>query len=476
MAHAHTGSSDSSRCRLRSGRQHGRCQGERLSRSLARRTSLCAFAFFIGAIALAACGNVPPVVSSTGNVAGVYPNHIVVGGLASITGPLPADFAPAMQGAAAYFDEVNAAGGVNGRTIDFAYRLDDQSNPSSDAAQARTLVEQDHVLAVLPVATPSFEGGPYLASQGVPTFGLNVNPNVDWAGRTMFGNTGSYTAFSGLQLQSAFLAERQHVTSAAVIAYSIQQSSQGCEGVVKAFRRYGIQLAFDDLSVPVPAFDLHADVTRMKAAGVDMVVSCLDLTGNILLSHTMQQEGLTHVTQYWFDGYDESALHEFSSAMQGVYFLLSNVPFEVTTLDPGRYRGMDNFIAALARYERGTSPSEAALAGWQSADLFVTGLRAIGRDVTRTRLVAAINRISDYTANGIDAPIDWRTAHEPVNGPYNCEAFVQVRGARFVPVFGTPPSVFSCFPVSNPARPPVNPIVPLPKGVPPSLAKGGTGG
>jgi branched-chain amino acid transport system substrate-binding protein len=431
------------------------------------RTTLVISALVACAGVLSACGNVQVSISSLGNTAGVYSDHLVVGGLASLTGPLPADFAPAMQGAAAYFDMVNAAGGVNGRTIDFVYRLDDQSNPSTDQAQARTLVDQDHVFAVVPVATPSFEGGPFLSSQGVPTFGLNVNPNLDWAGTTMFGNTGSVTDFSGLQLQSAFLAERQHVRRAAVIAYSIQQSSQGCEGVVKAFHRYGIGLAFDDLSVPVPAFDLHADVTRMKSAGVDMVVSCLDLSGNILLSHTMQQEGLSNVTQYWFDGYDESSLRQFNSAMRGVYFLLSNVPFEVTKLYPGLYPGMDRFIAALARYQHGTLPSEAALAGWQSADLFVTGLRSIGRDVTRTRLLAAINRLSDYTADGIDAPIDWRIAHRTGISPWNCEAFVQVRGQRFVPVYGTPPSVFACFPVPDPRHAPVNPLVPLPKGVPP---------
>ena len=137
---------------------------------------------------------------------------------------------------------------------------------------------------------------------------------------------------------------------------------------------------------------------------------------------------------------------------------------------------MDRFIEELKRYEPSTSPSEAALAGWQSADLFVTGLKSIGRDVTRTRLVAAINRISDYTADGIDAPIDWRTAHEPVNSPYNCEAFVQVRGGHFVPVYGTPPSVFSCFPVPDPKHAPVNPIVPLPKGVPPLASTGSASG
>jgi ABC-type branched-subunit amino acid transport system substrate-binding protein len=435
----------------------------------------CAALLLAGTV-LAACGNASTNLSTAGNTQGVYPHRIVVGGLASITGPLPADFAPAIAGAQAYFDWVNANGGVNGRKIVLAYKLDDGSDPSEDATQARTLVEQDHVFAVVPVATPEFSGGPFLAQHDVPTFGLQVNTNADWAGPSMFGNTGSYTAFESAQLQAAYLAELHHVKAAALIAYNISQSSEGCQGVANAFRQYGVRIVFEDLAVPVPAFDLSADVARMKSLGVDMVASCLDLSGDILLAHTMQQDGMTKVVQYWFDGYDQSALKTYASAMQGVYFMLQHAPFEVTQRYPGRYPSMDRFEAALARYAPGNPPSEAALAGWTSADLFVTGLRMIGRDVTRTRLVAAINSLTLYTAHGLVSPIDWRTDHTGVSTIYNCSVFVQVRGHEFVPVYGTPPSVFSCFPVPNPAHGPIHRVIPMPPGVPPLTAPGGGGG
>ena len=425
---------------------------------------------------LASCGNAPVTVSTAGNTDGVLPDEIVVGALASQTGPLPANFAPVITGAQVYLDMVNAAGGVNGRTIRLAYKLDDFSSPSTDASQARTLVDQDHVFAVVAVATPSFTGAGYLASHNVPTFGLNVNPNSQWgAGPSMFGNTGSYTNFAGVQLQAAFLAGQHHVRSASVVAYNVAQSQQGCQGVERAFARYGVPVGFDDTSVPAPAIDLHADVNRMRAAHVDMVASCMDLGGNILLAQTMQQAGISGAVQYWFDGYDPTVLRQFGPVMQGTYFLLSHVPFEVSARTPGRYPGMDEFLATLKRYAPGVAPSEAALAGWTSADLFVTGLRAIGAQVTRTRLVAAINRISAYTADGIEPPVDWRIAHRPSNGPTNCSAFVQVQGNRFVPVYGTPPSVFTCFALRPPATGPVVPVTPLPAGVPPLRGAPGAG-
>ncbi|HUO49670.1 MAG TPA: ABC transporter substrate-binding protein, partial [Acidimicrobiales bacterium] len=222
--------------------------------------------------------NAPISTTTTGDTSGVFPNRIVVGGLASVTGPLPAEFAPVFDGVTAYLDMVNAEGGVAGRRIVFKPKLDDQSSPSVDAAQARALVDQYRVFAVVGVATPSFSGAGYLASHNVPTFGLNVNPNSTWgAGPSMYGNTGSWTNYQGIQLQAAFLAVQHHVKAAAVISYSIAEAQQGCQTVLRALAKYGVPVVVSDLNVPAPAADLHADVSRIKASGADFVVSCMDL-------------------------------------------------------------------------------------------------------------------------------------------------------------------------------------------------------
>ena len=403
-----------------------------------------------------------------GDTTGVSSKRVVVGALVSQTGPLPALFAPIVTGARAYLDMVNARGGVAGRRIDLATVLDDQSSPSIDSSQARTLVDEDHVFAVLPVATASFTGGKFLAAHHVPTFGLNVNPQ--WMdGPSLFGNNGSYISFtSSAIVQPAFLAQQRHAHAVAVLAYNIAQSQQGCRGMVNGLRKYHVPVAYEDLSIPAPASDLHADVTRMKQAGVDMVVSCMDLGGDVLMSNTMRATGMTGVTQLWETGYNEHTIRLYTKAMQGVYFTEPSVPFEVTRLHPGVYPGMDLFLKTLKRTFPRTMPSETALAGWTSAALFVQGLRMVGRHLTRSRLVHAINTIKSFSAGTILAPVDWRTAHTS-SGPLNCSAFVQARGTRFVPVYGTPKSVFSCF--KTPAPPTTKPISvldPVPAGVPPA--------
>jgi len=412
----------------------------------------------------AACGNAKPVVSNAGNVQGVTSSQIVVGGVASLTGPIPADFAPIFDGVRAYLDMVNSEGGADGRKIEFRYPLDDGSNASQDTDQVRTLVEQDHVFAVVGVGTPSFAGARYLASNDVPTFGYTVS--TDWtAGPSLFGAEGSYLAFTRPGPEPAFLAEQLHAKKVGILAYNVSGSEKGCQGLAYELRRFNIPVAYEDLAIQAPPVDLTTDVNRMHSLGVDLVASCMDLSGNVLLSRTMHQDGMASVAQYWLNGYDEAAIARFSSLMQGVYFLIGHVPFESAKLSPGKYTGMSLYLNKLAKYFPGELPGEASLAGWVDADMFVTGLRLVGRDVTRTKLVHALNSLTAFTAGGIVAPIDWRYEHRTV-GPVDCNVYVRALGGHFVALFGSARTVFTCFAVPQPSGADRVDVIPPPPGVP----------
>jgi ABC-type branched-subunit amino acid transport system substrate-binding protein len=412
----------------------------------------------------AACGNAKATVTHSGNVAGVTSSKVLLGGVASLTGPIAAAFAPIFDGVNAYLDMVNAAGGVDGRKIDFAQLLDDGSNPSQDTDQVRTLVAQDHVFAVVGVGTPTFAGASYLAANDVPTFGYTVS--TQWtAGPSLFGSEGSYLAFTRPGPEPAYLAEQIHAKAVAVLAYNVSGSSQGCEGVAYEMKRFHIPVVYEDTSIEAPAVDLTTDVNRMKAAGVDLVASCMDLSGNILLSRTMHQDGMGSVAQYWLNGYDEAALSSYASLMQGVYFLIGHVPFESAALTPGKYPGMDLYLKELARYFPKELPGEASLAGWVDADMFVKGMRLVGRDLTRSGLVKALNALQGFTADGIVAPIDWHYEHHSV-GPVDCNVYVRAEAGHFVPLFGSARTVFTCFAVPQPVRAGKVVVIPPPAGVP----------
>ncbi|HUY86494.1 MAG TPA: ABC transporter substrate-binding protein [Acidimicrobiales bacterium] len=400
-----------------------------------------------GALILGACSNASTTGhSSSGNTNGVFSNRILVGALNSQSGPLPADFAPIVDGVKAYFNMVNAQGGVNGRKIDLPsnLNLDDASSPSQDVDQARALVDQYNVFAVVGVATPSFSGASYLAQHNVPTFGYPIQ--TQWTdGPSLFGSTGSFVGFNSPQPEAAFLATQAHAKVAAVLAYNIDQSSQACQGIISSIKQFGLTVGYQDLSIPAPAGDLSSDVTHIRDSGATFIASCMDIAGNIKLAQQLQQAGINGLTQYWLNGYDQSYLDSYQSLMQGTYFLIGHVPFEAPKYFPGKYPGMEQYLAQMEKYYPGAANNEVALNGWISAAQFVTGLRSIGRDVTRSRLVNAINKETDFTANGIMPAVNWvKGGHSNVAGPL-CDAFVQVQGSSFVPVYGTAGTVFTCF-------------------------------
>ena len=129
--------------------------------------------------------------------------------------------------------------------------------------------------------------------------------------------------------------------------------------------------------------------------------------------------------------------------MSGVYLGVDFTPFQSAATSPG----MQQFLSELHQHFPQDQPSEVELAGWINANLFVDGLKAVGRNLTRTKLIAAINAITDFTANGIwpaQAPINWQYAHTERTPQPDCAAFLQVQNGRFVPVFGTAADPFVC--------------------------------
>lgn len=401
-------------------------------------------------LVLAACSNAKSSSGgSTASAPGVTATEIRVGGLAAITGPLGDQYEPIFKGVQAYIDMVNEQGGVNGRRIRLVAKRDDATNPSRNLAQARALVEEDKVFAVLGVASPIFTGGRYLADNRVPTFGWNVNP--EWAqGDALFGEKGSYLNFKHPGPELPYIATRVGAKKVGVVAYTAVQSADCADGQVNGYKKYGLDVVLKDTSLPFGVTDISADIQRLRQAGVQFVGTCMDPTGNTLLSRSLKQFGLNDVKQYWPNGYDQDTLSKFADLMEGVYFTSDFVPFEAAS----QSAGMRTFLDQMHRRFPDQQISEVVLAGWVNADLFVTALRDVGKNVTRQKLIADINKKRDWTAHGTFSPIDWTIAHH-ANSPLDCTAFIQVQHGKFVPVFGNATSPFVCWKLDQATLDPV---------------------
>ena len=375
---------------------------------------------------------------------GVTDDAIEVGGLVVETNNLLGrPFANAVDGVEAYFCEINEQGGVYGRELKVATVRDDRG--SANLEQARALVEEDGVFAVLPVSTYLFTGAEYLQETGVPTFGWNIGPQ--WADKPfLFGERGSYLCFDCPNPAPAFIAQEIEAETAAVLAYSVPESSGCATGTERGLNHYEIDVAFSDTALPfnLTAQDLAPDVSRIRDADVDLVVTCMDLGGNVTAARALKDAGLTDVAVVSNQGYDPGVLDEFGETLNNFYFPISFWPFELADENEELQRFVDTMEA------RDQASGEIELVGWQSAQLFVEGLLRAGESFTRQSVADAVNQITDWTAYGVREQVDWTVQHAGLGeNADSCNAFVKVEEGEFVPVFGEDGRPFVCFPYGD---------------------------
>jgi ABC-type branched-subunit amino acid transport system substrate-binding protein len=371
---------------------------------------------------------------------GITPTTIKVAAISTLSGVLAADFGSLVPGMKAYFDMVDAHGGVDGRQIQLAYDLDDAGLSSQFQADTHTAIDQDHAFAV---AVSSYWFTPtYFAQTCTPTYGYDVDGN--WSGApNLFAAGGSVLSLKTIVPAVAYLIDKTKSTSVAILAYNVSTSSDLCRTTGTLLRKAGYHVSFTDLKLTPIDANLTPDVERMQRAGANFVVSCMTVTGNVALARAVQQYGL-HVHQLWFDGADATVVKKYKSLLQGVYFNVQNVPETAAARFPGVYPGLTTYLKAMDRYSPGYAGNALALDGWESAALMVDGIRAAGPHLTQAAVVSATNGLTDFTAGGLQEPVDWATAHtQPTR--IACSAFEEVRGTAAEPVLGKGKQVYLCF-------------------------------
>jgi branched-chain amino acid transport system substrate-binding protein len=372
---------------------------------------------------------------------GVSDTEIRVGGVASITNPLGTEHSAAFDGAQAYFDMVNSSKdkGVYGRRLRLVSRRDDQLG--SNRTEVQGLISEDNVFAALPVSVILFTGADLLGQAGIPTFGWNIN--AEWGSEqgpgppNLFGEKGSYLCFTCPGQLLPWFAKQVKRKKLGVLSYQVPQSADCAKGIQASFEKYpSAKIEFLDTSLSFGVTDLSNDVSQMKDKGVDLVTTCMDNNGTLTLAKEMKKQGLEAI-QYLPNAYNQKFIEENAPFFEGSYALTFFTPFEVKQ----KPKGLKDFRKWMKK--GGFQQNEQSLVGWINADLFVTGLNAAGPDFTGQRVVDEINKMTDYTAQGILPGIDWTVSHRGPQ-PEACNALSKIHNGKFAPSFGEPAQPFVC--------------------------------
>jgi branched-chain amino acid transport system substrate-binding protein len=135
-----------------------------------RRVVVAALGLLVVVFAVAACGS-----SSSSSGSGSSGSTIKLGSTNVLTGAIAAVCKPITDGASAWFDSVNADGGVNGKRIDYTV-LDDQYDPARAAANARRLADDGNTALVAGCGTANEQAAQRIArTRSMPLIGAFSN-------------------------------------------------------------------------------------------------------------------------------------------------------------------------------------------------------------------------------------------------------------------------------------------------------------
>jgi branched-chain amino acid transport system substrate-binding protein len=375
---------------------------------------------------------------------GVTSDEIHVATIASKTNNILGSFQPFVDGVKAYFEMVNASGGIYGRKLVVSSDRDDLFTSNLQTVQAS--LAQDKAFATF-VATTFFTGAVPLARANQPVFMWNITP--EFAGHpTFFGNDPALCFTCALHVWP-WLAQQVHATKVGLLAYGGAPQSKDCATNVKAsFDKYPTaKVVFDEESIGF-AQPLGPQVTQMKQDGVQFVFTCVDLQESFTLAKEMKKQGLD-AGQNLLQGYNQDFIAK-NPELNGSYVIPQFLAFEHEPQIPeikNLYKWADKAHVTV---------SELTAVGWQVASEFYTGLRGAGPDFSQAKVVNYLNTLTHYTDNGFLQPLDWTKGHiDPITHPEaraadECYNFVKDDNGKFVPEFGEPGKPWVCFGKDDP--------------------------
>jgi branched-chain amino acid transport system substrate-binding protein len=314
---------------------------------------------------------------------------IRVGQYGAFSGKEAAFGTAARKGVILAFEEVNAAGGVLGRKVELVTE-DNQSKAGESATIAKKFVSRDKVIAVLGgnPSTNSLEAAPILQNAKVPMIAISsTNPRVTEIGNYIF-RVCFIDPFQGAVL-AKFARETLHAKRAAILtsvnnAYSV--------GISKVFRERftaaGGEVVIEQKHSEGDK-DFRAQLTAIKAAGVDCIFHSSNYTEGALICIQARQLGFTGPI-FGGDAWEAPQLIEIGgAAVEGTYYSTHASPESTAPV-------MQNFIRKFRARWDGETPDSIAALGYDAAQLLFDALRRAG-STDSAKLREAIATTRDFS-------------------------------------------------------------------------------
>jgi branched-chain amino acid transport system substrate-binding protein len=393
------------------------------------------------ALALSACGSSGSSSSNsasggapaaTSGTAGLKGKPIVVGMICSCTGPESSAVGNNISVINAWASYANANGGINGHPVK-VITMDDQQNAATTLQDAKTLVEQDHVVAI--VGESSFVDAsfaPYVAHAGVPVIG-GSNYEASFQSNPDFFPSGGQQV-SGLVGQFALAKQAGKKVLGTIYCAESPICSQLVPLANGVAPMYGLKSFTAKISSTAPSYT--APCLAAKSAGVDAMFIADNSPIVLRFVAACAQQGYTP--------------QQVSSTQTATSAWLSDGTLDGALLTNLNANGYDTstpaiatFQAALKKYApgaiNGSAFSGEEINPWSGGLLFQAAAKAahLTPSSTPADVKKGLYALKNETLQGVAPPLNF-TAGKPAFIP--CWFAEQVKGGKFTSLNGNRPS------------------------------------
>ncbi len=326
------------------------------------------------------------------------------------------------------FEEANAAGPIHGRTITWkGYPRTGGDAAAEAVANATRLIDVDGVLALVNWGGPqSMTLRTLAADRRVPYLFPHTALVSSEGQRYLFT---SFPRFEGeAAVMFPYLARERKLTRLGIIHDVNAYGQLFLERLTALAATGGYSLAGSVAVESREPADLTAGVKRLVDAGATAIVMALypaqgkkvvEAKGALGWTGTLVPVGPLTDEQFLKVPGDHA-----SGALGFCYY-----PDPDESPEPG----VAAYRAAMARFHPGRPRNRYSLYGYVYGRLVVEGLRRAGRDLTRERLVDALESLRDWDAGGIMPPVSFSpTDHHAQPAGFVCT----LDGGRFRPLSG----------------------------------------
>lgn len=378
-----------------------------------RRIARAALGAAFAAIALDAAG----VKAETG----VTAQEILLGQSTALTGPLAELGKEAWAASKAYFDLVNARGGVHGRKIRLI-TLDDGYNTEKAVVNVRRLMEQDRVFALFSlVGTPANMALlPAITEAGIP----NIAP---YTGSDTLRNTSNRFVF---HVRAGYADETEHIVAhlqvrgiyrVAVVYINNAFGTEGLESVGQALARRKLAI-HASASIELDGANAGKAAETLAASKPQAVI--MITAGKQSVEFIKAYNGIAPGMQFFTLSVMGTQAQLNGLGKDGVGVVVSQVvpfPFSATS---GIVREYQQVMSRMGIATRSFSSME----GFINAKVMVEGLRRTGRALTRERFISAMESMRKLDFDGY--MVDYGTSDR--QGSRYVELTVISRDGRFL--------------------------------------------